>query len=104
MCRLLVICKGIYKGCVMAFAESGWLLKRQKHGTRSLNILFPSEALAGVDVAAGHCRHMAHHTDGEIRHQRLQSQQWMCHYDICAISYDFSQASTLSLYIRHSEC
>lgn len=34
---------------VMAFAESGWLLKRQKHGTRSLNILSLSEALTGVD-------------------------------------------------------
>lgn len=34
---------------IMAFAESGWLLKRQKHGTRSLSILFLSEALTGVD-------------------------------------------------------
>lgn len=33
----------------MAFAESGWLLRRQKHGTRSLNIPFLSEALTGVD-------------------------------------------------------
>lgn len=32
---------------IMAFAESGWVLKRQKRGTHSLNLLFLS--LTGVD-------------------------------------------------------
>lgn len=34
---------------MMAFAESGWVLKRQKRGTHSLNLLFLSETLTGVD-------------------------------------------------------
>lgn len=34
---------------IMAFADSGWVLKRQNCGTCSLNILFLSETLTGVD-------------------------------------------------------
>lgn len=98
------ICRGMYKGHY-GICRSGCLLKRQEHGY----MLFGNTAsIRGsrwtwwLGPAAGHYRHTVHSTDGEIRHQRLQSKHWMCHDDICAISYDFLQASFLSLHMRHT--